>query len=467
MVPCTNQDVWNVSVENINFEKGEVIISVIENLICDAVAEVTNAEARNLTIEDVIGSFLSQIKEIAQKKPEIKFALAIPMLRPRHDWYKDNHKTICGIFINNIRAMGLRNVAKIDGSPEWSQIFEKDGVHLTESAGKVYVENLLAGADNFFREEVIDLVDETTQMDTNTKKVEDASWVAKRISVVEKEIGILSKQLKDRDREIFERRIQDSLVTARIREEMDLISNTKKEDKIVITGLSSKIPMPKAGDEKKKWLDNIVGEVLEKIVPNASKHVIFSSLGSRNSRVIPLVEVRLDSRELAMKIRKDFSIKRKSEKDFGKIFISNSVTLATRVRIDILKAMAKKNSNEKEIMSVSAFISRPVIHVRSKDGGARLGVFNFSDAIVRFSSNLTVSELEEAYRRAGSAFRGQLQQNFVVLTEQNSGGPRVGGLASEASGSNMGSPRKRLRKDLESGPQTQGSDFKTKMVKKT
>jgi hypothetical protein len=118
-------------------------------------------------------------------------------------------------------------------------------------------------------------------------------------------------------------------------------------------------------------------------------------------------------------------------------------------------------------MSVSAFISRPVIHVRSKDGGARLGVFNFSDAIVRFSSNLTVSELEEAYRRAGSAFKGQLQQNFVVLTEQNSGGPRVGGLASEASGSNMGSPRKRLREDLESGPRTQGSDFKTKMVKKT
>ena len=286
-------------------------------------------------------------------------------------------------------------------------------------------------------------------MDTDTKKVEDASWVAKRISVVEKEIGILSKQLKDRDREILERRIQDSLVTARIREEMDLISNTKKEDKIVITGLSSKIPMPKAGEEKTKWLDNIIGEVLKKIVPNASKHVIFSSLGSRNSRVIPLVEVRLDSRELAMKIRKDFSIKRKSEKDFGKIFISNSVTLATRVRIDILKAMAQKNSNEKEIMSVSAFISRPVIHVRSKDGGERLGVFNFSDAIVRFSSNLTVSELEEAYRRAGSAFRGQLQQNFVVLTEQNSGGPRVGGLASEASGSNMGSPRKRLREDLD------------------
>ena len=171
--------------------------------------------------------------------------------------------------------------------------------------------------------------------------------------------------MKDRDRDILERRIQDSMVTARIREEMDYISNTKKEDRIIITGLTSKTPMPKASEEKKKWLDNIVGEVLERIVPDASKHVVFSSLGSRNSRVIPLVEVKLDSRELAVKVRKDFSNKKKSEKDFGKIFIANSVTLATRVRIDILKAIAKKNSNNKEIMSVSAFVSRPVIHVRS------------------------------------------------------------------------------------------------------
>jgi aminoglycoside/choline kinase family phosphotransferase len=68
-----------------------------------------------------------------------------------------------------------------------------------------------------------------------------------------------------------------------------------------------------------------------------------------------------------MKILKEFSIKKKSEKDFGKIFIANS-------------------ENEKEIMSVSAFVSRPVIHLRSKDGDSRLGVFNFSDALVRFSA---------------------------------------------------------------------------------
>jgi hypothetical protein len=67
MVQCTNQIVWNVAVDDINFEKREVIVSVIKNLICDAVARVTDTEAWNIRIEGVTGSFMSQIKETAQK----------------------------------------------------------------------------------------------------------------------------------------------------------------------------------------------------------------------------------------------------------------------------------------------------------------------------------------------------------------------------------------------------------------
>jgi hypothetical protein len=42
----------------------------------------------------------------------------------------------------------------------------------------------------------------------------------------------------------------------------------------------------------------------------------------------------------------------------------------------------------------------------------------------------------------------------------------VGGLSSEASGSNMGSPRKRLGDDADSGLRTQASENKTKIAKK-
>jgi hypothetical protein len=93
------------------------------------------------------------------------------------------------------------------------------------------------------------------------------------------------------------------------------------------------------------------------------------------------------------------------------------VTLGTRVRVEKLKSIAEHRSNDKESMSVSAFVSRPVLHVRSKEGGIRIGTYNFSDALARFGADLTEKDLSEAYKRAGSAFKGQLQQNFVVLTE--------------------------------------------------
>ena len=175
-------------------------------------------------------------------------------------------------------------------------------------------------------------------------------------------------------------------------------------------------------------------------------------MASKNQRFIPLVEVKLDNRDLAVKIRKQFSAK-KREIDFGKIFIANSVTLGTRVRVDILKSIAELYSNEKESMSVSAFVSRPVLHVRPKDAKTRPMWLSFSDSLVRFGSGLGEGDLGDAYRRAGVAFKGQLQQNFVVLHEEgaeNEGRapPKAGTSAS------FGTPKKRVREDLGAEPES-------------
>ena len=162
---CTNVEVWNNIVDDIKAEKGEVIISIIENLICDAVAEITDPEARKLIILDVIGSFLAQVKKCAQEHPGVKFALVQPMQRPKHRWYMDTHENMCRIYGEIIKAMNLKNVAKIEGSPTSSQVFGNDGVHLTEVAGKVFVETIISNAEVFFKQEVIDLEEDEEMID--------------------------------------------------------------------------------------------------------------------------------------------------------------------------------------------------------------------------------------------------------------------------------------------------------------
>ena len=74
---------------------------------------------------------------------------------------------------------------------------------------------------------------------------------------------------------------------SRIRDELDAISNTKKEDKIVITGLTNKTPMPQDMEGRRKWLNEMVGGVLDSILADSSKDVKFIDLGKKNTRISP------------------------------------------------------------------------------------------------------------------------------------------------------------------------------------
>jgi hypothetical protein len=54
-----------------------------------------------------------------------------------------------------------------------------------------------------------------------------------------------------------------------------MVSNTKKEDRIVITGLTSKTPMPDGFEERKKWIRGTIEELLNQIIPGSSEKIVF------------------------------------------------------------------------------------------------------------------------------------------------------------------------------------------------
>ena len=113
-----------------------------------------------------------------------------------------------------------------------------------------------------------------------------------------------------------------------------------------------------------------------------------------------------------------------------------------------MRAMAKKYTTDREELFVMGYASRPVVHVKPKGSDQRPMWLSFSDALVRYGSGLLEGELGEAYKKAGVAFRGQLEQNFVVLHDraENPRNERVNQLADETS---TGTPRKRPRQEIE------------------
>ena len=246
MVNCTSREVFAAAVDNIGAGEGEVIVAVIENFLCDAVRDMNDPEEKNRALENAIKDYLDQVRTAATNRPGIKFALAQPTLRPLHQWYMECDETFGKKIAEGIRLMDLPNVGKIDAPVKMSQVFEQDGVHFTESSGRVYVNALLYNADAFFTAEVINLEEdmETGQKKTQAEETTTPNQITKRISVVESEIANLKEGIK-------RRRIDDSLVTSRIREELDFLSNVRKEDRIVVSGLTSRTPMPNGAAEKK------------------------------------------------------------------------------------------------------------------------------------------------------------------------------------------------------------------------
>jgi hypothetical protein len=320
MAKCTRMEVFKVVMDGVKEEK-EVMIAVIENFICDTVRAIPT-QSPNLidgAIDASITEFLGVVRETAQRLPTTRFALAQPILIPRDTWYTERYEDLCRSYVAGVNALGLENVSKLEAMSKQSQNFVHDGVHLTKESSTSYINGLLYNADSFFSAEIVNLEEGTSKKPERLRERTDELQLDKEF---EKSVKMLDEKLEELNRSMFNRRFHDSLVMARIREDIDTISNTNKENKMIISGMVSKTPRPAGREEARKWLREIVTEVLEDIEKGSSKEIIFISQRRSNNRNIPLAEVRLSSKEVLKGLRKRFAEK-KAGHNFGKIYVAN------------------------------------------------------------------------------------------------------------------------------------------------
>jgi hypothetical protein len=397
MMKCTQLDSFTAMMGEVEDGKNCVVISVFENIIVDA-AMAASAENRNKHIEAAIQKVMGLIDDTAGRLPDSKFCIVMPLMRPAVGWYKDMQVEFEGKIRDCFAKLKCFNVTRVNCVCHSLQQFEKDGIHLTPDSGNIFVEAILKTCEEIFEsinvEPNADSSKEETKMDMD---------------------GLVSV-LKTR----FE---ADNLMFARLREEVDSTANKSREDRVVVTGVVSKDPLPSDNRLKIEKLKQLVAEVFEAIKPGFKGKILYASQGRDLS--FPMVEVKLDKLEYAVEIRKAFAEKRKKEKLSGileKIFISNSINVGTRVRIEILKAIAKKITSDQEQAYVVSFISRPIMHIKHKNDASNRPSksFTFIDAVKLYGSRLRSSDLLGAYAKAGKAFTGQLEQNFVVLKESDS-----------------------------------------------
>jgi hypothetical protein len=154
---------------------------------------------------------------------------------------------------------------------------------------------------------------------------------------------------------------------ARLREETDANTNKAKEDRLVMNGLKSSTPIPDEPRLRIEALKALAVKIFDQLIPGFDGKIVYLSPGKQQGQPIPMVEIKMDKPEQAIALRKAYAEKKKNKSlssQLETLFVSNSVSLATRIRIDILKAIARRITNKDELAYVAGFTSRPMLHIR-------------------------------------------------------------------------------------------------------
>jgi hypothetical protein len=400
MLKCTTMDSFTALMAEVEEGSNKVIVSVFENIIVDAAKTAKSDEEQITMITNSIKLAITLIEATAKRLPESKFCIVMPLRRPSIEWFEGKRTMIDREIQKGIASMRTFNVTRMNCICNSLQQFEKDGIHLTLDSGLIFIESILKVAEEIFNAEGVagEPKEDTTAQPTDLNGL----------------INVLKSRFES-----------DNMMFARLREEIDSTANRTREDRVVVTGITCKDPLPTDNRQRIEKLKVLAAEVFEAIKPGFEGKILYASQGRNNDHMLPMAEVKLDKVEHAVAIRKAFAEKRKGAKMTGcleRIFISNSINVGTRVRIEILKAIAKRITNDKDLAYVASFISRPVLHIRDKSSknSKPQKSYTFIDAVKQFGSRLKQGDLNESYAKAGKAFAGQLEQNFVVLKEADS-----------------------------------------------
>ena len=227
----------------------------------------------------------------------------------------------------------------------------------------------------------------------------------------------------------------DNLTFAAIKEDQDDAANQRNLNRVTITGVKIVDFHKFAEHEKPAAMKAAVNKIIEKVTEEAdigNRTVVFTRHRNghiRNAKSV-VIEARFQDDKQAVAFRKDFVAKYKALKaadqlpsELEGVATFPVQTVATRVRAALLMAMARVVCDVTG-PNISAYcqqyLTRPILKISNKSGEhTTTQTFGFVDSILKLKSNddLRKVALDEAYQRAGSNFRGRLEQHFVILKD--------------------------------------------------
>jgi hypothetical protein len=195
--------------------------------------------------------------------------------------------------------------------------------------------------------------------------------------------------------------------------------------------------------------------------------IVVQNVTSRQRDAEVTYNVKMGSIDDSRSIRRKFGSFLREGKDgrpatMKSFSVKNRVTPDTKIRISVLKLMAKRyrDSNPGSKVQVIGYDPRPVIKLTPPAGASdrRTKIFNYVEACKFFPTSFSASDLDPILRRVSPRLRHQVRSTFIVFSDDmirsrpQDPSPPEPGTATEADNESGGEAQRGVRRGATSPP---------------
>lgn len=425
LVRCTKKAVLDASLLTLQ-SAGLVVTSVLENFISEACIGVSDDEVP-LFAHQQITAHVEGLLTLVGRLPSATVVICPPIYRSDPGWFGPYMADFHSFLLAEVSRVGSNRIGVCQPFTVLPSMLETDGVHLNAAGADRFLAHVDGQLSSMLVETAVPAsADSNAQLSQILEVVNRNSSQLTTISSISAAITSLTRSSTDFEAFARRRFKADDLIFARLKEESDADFNRSREDRVVISGFQPPSPSVSSHAEKKMYFVDVVNRLITIACASSDPvpTLVDLYLNIRKSKGQPLVEARFSTVSGAQAFRREaVKLAQAEHAEFTPLFISNSVTQSTRVRIEVLKALANKLTTDTEVSFVQGFISRPLLQYREREGarsqadGVGRG-YTFVDAVAKFGGLLSDQDLSTAYVRAGNTFLGSMSQYFVVLRDE-------------------------------------------------
>ena len=393
---CGRLQLFEESLRSIRKESNVCIVSCVTNFLTSSEEEPMVSRR----IEPILEEFCSVLSDACASMPGVSFLVAPPMYRKSPVWYREGLPEVLTRFSGFMRDKpATLHLLPSFATPE----YDPDGIHLTPYSGLEFMIHL-------FDSSLSTLAALTSSCDERIPESIEATRVLEdRVMVLEQDHRRLNSVVE--------------LKTASDAELHDYHENIRNESFISITNCARI-----SGQSTKEWQDRarkevspILKELMGREIP--IDYISNATGPGRDAQV--RYNVRLMSPDISKEVRTKFSSFYPKGRDERPPFfkdrdlsIRNLLTQGSRIRLAILQVIARRyrDSNQGSKAQALGFDPRPLLRIIPAQG-SRVQTYNFVEAVQKFPTNFTKSDLDFILSKVGYKQKGQLRSLFVCLSD--------------------------------------------------